>query len=97
MDAYKIKRVLEHLEWCTANGAETFHRSFNNNLYAKHPHMYNVMKYVQFLQEFKIIKNQRVKMYIQKFYAIQWNSYVNGVISQDVYLKTIGRYYRYRK
>jgi hypothetical protein len=85
----------------TTNGAEVFHRHFNNQFYYPHPHVYEVIDVILNNQSETELKLNSIKMNVNnccrkemsqtiEYMKNVWTKYSNNEIYQLNYLEKIG-------
>lgn len=85
----------------TTNGAEAFHRHFNNQFYNPHPHVYQVIDVILNIQSETDLKLNSIKMNINNYRRKEmlqtieymknlWTKYTNNEIDQLNYLEQMG-------
>ena len=93
---------------CTTNGAERFHRNYNDNFISPHPNIYKVIDTLVSLQaetDAKLRAIQKNKHnYVRRetrrkleYYNEIWLRYDRGDMPIDTYIKQMGSYFKYNK
>jgi hypothetical protein len=57
----------DHVQPRTTNGAEAFHRHYNNQLYSPHPYVYQVIDVIKNIQSETELKLNSIKINVNNY------------------------------